>query len=57
MKEYKIIRRHMVGDNGKELELEINKLAKKGWKVICNYDGIYLILEREKRRSPLFSNK
>ena len=57
MKEYKIIVRHLIGDNCKDLELEINKLAKSGWEVICSYDEIYLILEREKRRSPLFSNK
>jgi len=44
MKVYKLI---WNVTNLQDLENELNKLAKEGYKVICSLEGMILILERE----------
>lgn len=46
MKEYLTI---SICETAKETEDKLNRLAEKGWKLICSYArGNYLIMERDK---------
>lgn len=48
MKEYKIVR---IKIKAKDTEIALNKLAEKGWNLVCSYaqENEWLIFERSKK--------
>jgi hypothetical protein len=53
MKEYKV---YGCEPEAEDTEIQLNKFAKEGWRVVCSYawNNYFFVLEREKKVCRMF---